>query len=71
MGNYDFDNTNCVYTGMVRGARFDNENWPLEADGAWLGYEGHVDCTMNNLLGNKFFWQSVSKQLPPYVPPGG
>ena len=32
VGNYDFDNTNCVYTGMVRGARFDNESWPLEAD---------------------------------------
>lgn len=32
VGSYEFDNTNCVYTGMVRGARFDNENWPLEAD---------------------------------------
>jgi TldD protein len=32
VGSYEFDNTNCVYTGMVRGARFDNENWPLEAN---------------------------------------
>ena len=31
VGSYEFDNTNCVYTGMVRGARFDNESWPLEA----------------------------------------
>jgi len=30
VGSYEFDNSNAVFTGQVRGARFDNGRWPLE-----------------------------------------
>ena len=30
VGSYEFDNTNAVYTGQVRGARYDSNRWPLE-----------------------------------------
>ena len=55
VGNYDFDNTNCVYTGMVRGARFDNENWPLEADNnqirqdLWLATDRNYKAAVETL----------------------
>lgn len=32
VGSYEFDNTNCVYTGMTRGSRFDSDTWPVEGD---------------------------------------
>ncbi|HEU0119795.1 MAG TPA: metallopeptidase TldD-related protein [Bryobacteraceae bacterium] len=30
VGSYEFDNTNFVYTGQIRGARYDSNRWPLE-----------------------------------------
>jgi predicted Zn-dependent protease len=30
VGSYEFDNTNAVFTGQVRGARYDSNRWPLE-----------------------------------------
>lgn len=30
VGSYSFDNTNSIYGGMVRGARYDSDTWPLE-----------------------------------------
>jgi predicted Zn-dependent protease len=30
VGSYEFDNSNAVFTGQVRGARYDSNRWPLE-----------------------------------------
>ncbi len=30
VGSYEFDNTNAVFTGQVRTARYDNPRWPFE-----------------------------------------
>lgn len=30
VGSYEFDNTNSVYTGQIRGPRYDSGRWPLE-----------------------------------------
>ena len=30
VGGYAFDNTNAIYTGQIRGARYDSGRWPVE-----------------------------------------
>jgi len=30
VGSYEFDNTNAVFTGQIRGSRYDSNRWPLE-----------------------------------------
>jgi predicted Zn-dependent protease len=30
VGSYEFDNSNSVFTGQIRGARYDSNRWPLE-----------------------------------------
>lgn len=36
VGSYEFDNTNTVYTGQIRGARYDSSRWPLEFNRAQI-----------------------------------
>jgi len=66
VGSYEFDNTNAVFTGQVRVARFDNGRWPQEfsreqiQQDLWLATDRAYKAAVQEITYKKSALQNVT-----------
>ncbi|MBL8238911.1 MAG: hypothetical protein JNM66_15925 [Bryobacterales bacterium] len=66
VGGYEFDNTNAVFTGQTRGARYDSARWPLEFSRAqiqqdlWLATDRAYKAAVQEITFKKSALQNVT-----------
>jgi len=66
VGSYDFDNTNAVFTGQIRGPRYDNSRFPLEFSRAqiqqdlWLATDRAYKAAVQEISLKKSALQNVT-----------
>ncbi|MBM3785813.1 MAG: hypothetical protein FJW30_15730 [Acidobacteria bacterium] len=67
VGSYEFDNSNAVFTGQVRGPRFDQGRWPLEFNRSqiqgelWLATDRAYKAAVQELSLKKSALQNVTQ----------
>lgn len=72
VGSYEFDNTNAIFTGQLRGARYDSARWPTEFNRAqvqqdlWLATDRAYKAAVQEITLKKSALQNVtlSEKLP-------
>lgn len=66
VGGYEFDNTNAVFTGQIRGPRYDNGRWPIEYNRAqiqqdlWLATDRAYKAAVQEITLKKSALQNVT-----------
>jgi TldD protein len=74
-GNYDFDNTNHVYSGYYSGARYDPETWPLDGNYGvlrqcfWLATDRAFKASLESLARKRASLKNAAslESLPDFV----
>lgn len=67
VGSYAFDNTNSVFTGQLRSARYDSDRWPLETDprqlqgDLWLATDRAYKAAVQEITAKKSALQNVTQ----------
>jgi predicted Zn-dependent protease len=66
VGSYEFDNSNAVFTGQIRGARYDSNRWPVEFSRAqiqqdlWLATDRAYKAAVQEITLKKSALQNVT-----------
>ncbi len=66
VGGYDFDNSNSVFTGQIRGSRYDSNRWPLEFARAqiqqdlWLATDRAYKAAVQEITFKKSALQNIT-----------
>ncbi|MBI2687473.1 MAG: hypothetical protein HYX27_14265 [Acidobacteria bacterium] len=66
VGSYEFDNSNAVFTGQMRGARYDSNRWPLEFNRSqiqqdlWLATDRAYKAAVQEIAMKKSALQNVT-----------
>lgn len=66
VGSYEFDNTNAIFTGQIRSARFDNSRWPMEwskqqiQQDLWLATDRAYKAALQEFSAKKSALQNIT-----------